>query len=131
MGRALLILTDQETREKAVRWIRQARVNSRITFQGPRRTIPQNDKMWAMLTQLAQYPWIDGQMYQPDDYKDNFLHALRRGAWMPAEGGGMVPIRMRSSDLSIEEMSDMIELILENAARRGLDIKEPENVISE
>lgn len=131
MGRALLVIDSQEARQKAICWIQKARPGSRITFEGPKRTLPQNDKMWAMLTQLAYHPWIDGQTYQPDDYKDYFLHALRRGAWMPAEGGGMVPIRMSSSRLSKEEMSDMIELILENAARRGLDIKEPQNDLSE
>lgn len=125
MGRALLILRSGADRQKAVAWIGQAPDGTRVEFKWPVRSIPQNDRMWAMLTDVSvQLDW-QGQHYQPADWKDYFMHALRRARWMPDEDGGMVPVGMRTSDLSKDEMSDLLELIAAFGARHGVQFSDP------
>lgn len=124
MGRAVLILNAMSKRLQALDWIRRAPIGTRITFQGPQRSLPQNDKMWAMLTEVSEQLDWHGQKYVPDDWKDYMMHGLRRGRWMPDEDGGMVPIGMRSSKLSKEEFADLITFIEAFGARHGVVFSE-------
>jgi hypothetical protein len=49
-----------------------------VEFKAPKRSLPQNDRMWAMLTDVAtQLPW-HGIKLSPDDWKLIFLDALKR-----------------------------------------------------
>jgi hypothetical protein len=122
MSRALVTLRTADDRERACRWIRQAPPGSRIEFKSPRRTLPQNDRMWWMLTEIAtQLAW-HGQKLTPDDWKDLFMGALRKERLVPGINGGLTSIGMRTSDLTKEEMSDLIELIDVFAAEHGVTL---------
>lgn len=123
MGRALLILSSDAIREKAKAWVDKAPPLSRVTFQGPKRTLPQNDHLWLWLTRIAEQLEWHGQRYSAEDWKDYLLHSLKRARWMPDEQGGMVPIGMRSSDLSKEEFSEFLELVMAFAASHGVEDK--------
>ena len=102
-------------------WLdRAAAVGMRVTFQEQKRTDAQNRLMWPYLTAISQQLEWHGQKYTPDDWKDYLMHQLGRGRWMPAEDGGMVPIGMRSSDLSKAEFGDLITVIQAFAARQGV-----------
>lgn len=126
MTRAVLILSSPDIRAKAKRWIDGLPDWSRIEFKKPRRTTDQNARMWAMLTDVAEQVEWRGMKYSPDDWKDFFMHALKKARWMPAEEGGMVPIGMRTSDLTIDEFRDLIECISEFGARHSVTFNEPE-----
>lgn len=122
MSRALVTLRNGDDRERACRWIRQAPPGSRIEFKSPRRTLPQNDRMWAMLTEVStQLAW-HGQRLTPEDWKDLFMGALRKERLVPGINGGLTSIGMRTSDLTKEEMSDLIELINVFAAEHGITL---------
>ena len=121
MSRALLVIANDAIRAKAVRWVTIAPKDTRIEFKGPKRTLPQNDCMWRNLTKISEQLTWHGQKYSPDDWKDYLMHALRRARWMPDEDGGMVPVGMRTSDRSIPEMGEMIELTYAFGARHGVD----------
>ena len=134
MSRAVLVLSSPAIRAKALHWLTLARDGSRITFQSPRRTLPQNDRMWAMLTDFAtQVEHIDGRKYPPEDWKAIFLHALgRETRFLPSmDGRHFIPIGQSSSDLSVEEMTDLIELIFAEGAARGVVFHEPPNPAEE
>src|SRR5687768_9426376 len=124
MARALITLHQDSDRQKAVRWAMIAPQGTRLEFKKPKRTIPQNDKMWSMLTDVAeQLPW-HGLKLTPDDYKLIFLDALNREIRMVPniDGTGFVNLGRSSSDLSKEEMSDLFELIEMFAARHGVTL---------
>lgn len=113
------------TRETIQRWIARAPDGFRIEIREPKRTDAQNRKLWPLLTELStQLDW-HGQKYTPDDWKDYFMHALKRARWMPDENGGMVPIGMRSSELGVSEFSDLIEMIHEFGSRHGVEFNGP------
>jgi hypothetical protein len=128
MSRALLVLWNDEMRSKAVRWITQAPKDTRVTFMGPKRTLDQNSKMWVMLGEVAtQLPW-HGIKLTAEDWKMIFLDALKRENRMVPniDGTGFVQLGRSSSDLSKEEMADLITLILAFGDRYGVVFHEPE-----
>ena len=113
MSRALLVLANDDIRAKAIRWINGLPKDSRIEFKAPKRTLDQNAKMWAMLTEVAtQVPW-HGLRLSSEDWKLIFLDALKREVRMVPnlDGNGFISLGRSSSDLSKGEMADLIELI--------------------
>lgn len=122
MSRAFLILANDQVRQRAVSWCRKAPEGTRLEFKAPKRTLPQNARMWAMLTDVAQQvPW-HGLKLSPDDWKLIFLDALKREVRMVPnlEGNGFVSLGRSSSDLSKEEMGDLMELISAFGALHGV-----------
>jgi hypothetical protein len=115
MTRAVLILNNDEIRAKAINWIKTARAGSRVELKGPQRTLDQSSHMYAALTEIASQHQHHGRYYSPDIWKCLFLSALgREYKFAPAiddENDVPVAIGPSSSDLSVKEMSDLIDLI--------------------
>jgi len=121
MSRALVVVTNQFDRRKAADWCMKAPSGTRIEFKATRRSLDQNSRMWACLTQIAQEVEWYGQKLTADDWKDVFTAALRKARVVPGlDAGTFVPLGMRSSDLSKQEFSDLLELINAFAAERGV-----------
>lgn len=128
MSRPLIILTTKANRETAARWCMNAPVGTRVEFAECRRTDDQNAKMWACLTELARKrPFHNGVKMSPDTYKGMFMHALgHETRFIPTmDGDGVFPLGMRSSRLTIPEMSDLLELLHVFAAREGVPFSNP------
>jgi hypothetical protein len=127
MGRALLVLWNDATRAKAIDWIRRAPAETRVTFQAPKRTIPQNDRMWAMLTELSTQLLWHGQRLSTEDWKQVMLASLKREIRIvpTIHGDGFVQLGRSSADLSKDEMADLMTIIEAFAARYGVKMKEP------
>ena len=125
MSRALIVLHGQKERAQAARLLARAPDLTRVDFKGPRRSNDQNSLMWCLLTEVASQLEWHGQKYTADDWKDYGMHALKRARWMPSEDGGMVPIGMRTSDLSKAEMGDLIEFLYAFGAQHGVTFADP------
>lgn len=128
MSRAFLILSGEFMRERAIKWIRSAPSGTRLEFKGAKRTLPQNDRMWAMLTDVASQKDHCGRRYPPDIWKRLFMHAMGREVqFIPAlDGGGeLLPIGFSSSDLSKGEMSELIDFIAAWGAQNGVTFHDP------
>lgn len=122
MSRYLITLNTSADRARAMKVLTAAPPGSRVEIKAVKRSLPQNDRMWAMLTDVAQQlPW-HGTRLRPDDWKLLFLDSLKRElrAVPNLDGTGFVNIGTSSSDLSKGEMSDLIELIAEFGARHGV-----------
>lgn len=126
MGRALVIIRDDADRHKAKHWIDRAPHNTRVEFKTSKRSTPQNDRMWAMLTAISDQLVWHGSKYPPEDWKDYFMHSLSGARFMPHDEGGMIPIGRRTSRLTKDEHSDLTALIEVFAARQGVDLGESE-----
>jgi hypothetical protein len=70
----------------------------------------------------------EGRELTPDVWKSLFLHALDHAQRfeMALDGKGMVPVGFRSSRLTKEQMSDLIEMIYEYGARHGVEWSDPQ-----
>jgi hypothetical protein len=122
MSRALLTLRCADDRAKACQWISKAPPGTRVTFNAAKRSVDQNSKMWAMLTDVAtQLQWY-GKTLKPADWRYVFLDALKRELRIVPniDGTGFVNLGQSSSDLSKEEMSGLIELIHAFGANHGV-----------
>lgn len=88
----------------------------------------QNRKLWPMLKDVRDQ--VDGfERFSLEDMKLRFLNAL--GAelrFLPAlEGEGMFPVGLRSSTLTVQQFSALVELIYEFGARHDVRWSEPKD----
>jgi len=123
MSRVTLILNTPATRERAAKWCLHAPPGTRVELKEPKRSLPQNDRFWAMLTDVSRQVTHHGVKLSPDDWKLVFLDALGRELRMVPnlDGTGFVNLGRSSSDLSKAEMTDLIELIFAYGAKHGVE----------
>jgi hypothetical protein len=108
-------------RAYAKRAIDQAPAGYVMRLGAETRRDAQNRKLWPMLGDLKrQVPAMAGSTL--DDLKLRFLNAL--GAemrFLPAlEGEGMFPVGLRSSTLTVQQFSGLVELIYAYGAKHGV-----------
>jgi len=127
MSRALTTLRTDDDRAKASLWIAKAPVGTRVEFKAPRRSIPQNDRLWAHLTDIANQAHWHGKKYSPNRWKMLFLDALKDEFEVVPNlaGTGIVDIGRSSSDLSKEEMSGLLAIIEAWCAQNGVTLRDP------
>ena len=122
MSRYYFILHTKGDRIRAVNAIAAAPDGARVEVKAERRSLDQNKKMWAGLTDVAtQLPW-HGRKLRPDDWKLIFLDALKLESELVPniEGTGFVSIGRSSSDLTKAEMADLLTLIEKFGAEHGV-----------
>jgi hypothetical protein len=115
-------LTNDLNRARASRWCLTAPQGAIVNIREATRTNEQNAKMWAMLSDVSRAK-PEGRELTPDVWKSLFLHSLDHAQRfeMALDGQGMVPVGFRSSRLTKEQMSDLIELIYEYGARHSVE----------
>jgi hypothetical protein len=129
MGRALLTLRTAADRAKAVNWIAKAPDGTRVTFQASKRSLSQNDKLWATLTDISQQVDWYGQKLTPADWKDVFTAALRKGRVVPGiDQGSFVVLGQHTSDMTKDELSELLELMMAFGAEHGVRFNDPAEI---
>ena len=126
MSRALFILANETVRERVKGYIDAAPTGYRVIMNEPKRSTAQNDRMWAMLTEVAgQIKW-HGVNLSPDDWKLIFMDGLNREMRIVPnlDGTGFVNLGSRSSGLSVGEMRDLLALIEAFGANHGVKFRE-------
>jgi hypothetical protein len=125
MSRAQITLSGKFDRDRAIKWIGQAPAGTRVIFKDSKRSLPQNEKMWAALTEIAAQVEWHGQKLTPDDWKLIFLDALKRELRLAPniDGTGFVNLGRSSSNLSKADFSDLLELINAFAANHDVHFR--------
>ena len=121
MTRATVVIRSAPDRAKVCRWAQNVEPGTVIEFRKARRSADQNALLWAMLTDVSkQVEWY-GQKLTAEDWKDVFTASLRKSRVIPGiEAGSFVVLGMRTSDMTKDEFSNLIELIHAFAAERGV-----------
>ena len=122
MSRAVITLSTPADRDRAIKWSQQAPAGTRLEFKQPKRSLPQNDRFWAMLTDVATQKEHAGRKYTPDQWKILFMHACGREVqFIPSlDNATFIPWGQSSSDLSKTEMTEMIDFIHAWGAENGV-----------
>ena len=122
MTNYLVTLKSTADKERAAKFLAAAPFGTRVQFKAVKRSIPQNDRMWAMLTDVSRQVKWHGVTLRPDDWKLLFLDALKRELRVVPniDGTGFVNLGRSSSDLSKSEMGDLMELIAAFGANHGV-----------
>jgi hypothetical protein len=122
MSRALIVIRDNSDRQRAAKWAASAPYGCRIEYKETKRSLPQNSKFYAMLTDIARQKEHCGRKYPVECWKAIFMHALGREVqFVPSlDEKTFLPLGYHSSDLSKGEMSDLIEFMLAWGAENGV-----------
>jgi hypothetical protein len=119
IGQTIRLLS-QLNRERAKKLIDQAPEGALVNIRPETRSNEQNSKMWAMLSDIARAK-PQGRELTTDKWKALFMDAIGIPAdWEPGINGGVVNVGYRSSRLTREQMSDMIEQMYAYGAENGV-----------
>lgn len=123
MGRAVVILKSPSDRARVSRWASNCVPGTQVEFKSPRRNLDQNALLWVWLGKISHVVEWYGQKLSSEDWKDVFTASLRRTRVVPGiDAGTFVPLGMRTSDMTKDEFSNLLELIAAFAAERGVEL---------
>lgn len=111
-------LVHTQARQRAVQAIIQAPDGYHVIVREATRTLDQNARMWAMLTDVSEQVAWHGQHLTPEEWKDVFTAALKRQKVVPGLDGGFVVIGARTSSMTKSDLSDLMELMAAFGAER-------------
>lgn len=120
-------LISPSVRAAACRAIAEAPEGYLCEIKEPTRSRLQNAKMWAMLGDLAkQIDWY-GLKLSSDDWKDVLSASLRKELrTVPnVDGTGLVILGMRTSQMSVGQMNELIAFMDAFGSQRGVQWSEP------
>ena len=121
------ILAHDLARRRAMAAVADAPEGWVITVDEPRRSLDQNDLMWALLQRFsAQLDWpVNGRMQKltKEEWKDLMTAGFRQEQPRLAMGlrGGVVMMGCSTRKMGKREMADFITFILSEAADRGVE----------
>lgn len=92
-----------------------------LKAQEETRSLEQNAKMWACLTDISrQVEWY-GKRLEPEDWKHVFSASLRKLAVVPnLDGTGFVALGLSTSSMTKREMIDLIDVATAFGNERGV-----------
>lgn len=118
-SRATVTINTDADRDKVARWARETGTGTVVEFRKKSRSTEQNAKLHAMLGEIAeQVDWY-GQKLSATDWKNMFTASLRKANVVPGiDAGTVVPLGISTSTMTVDEMSNLIELIYAFGAQR-------------
>lgn len=120
-----VILSGKYARMLAHKTVDAAPDGSVMQIAPLKRTIPQNDKMHAMLSDISRAKPM-GRRHTPDDWKAILMNACGwECQFLEGLDGRPFPQGFRSSKLSKDQMSTLIEYMLAFGAEHGVVWSEP------
>lgn len=121
-----VILTSPHSRHRAAYLCMKAPRGYVAEIKEPKRTLEQNDKMWAMLTDISVAMPM-GRRHTPDDWKAIFMNACGwECQFLEGLDGRPFPQGFRSSSLTKSQMGDLINYIQAFGDENGVRWSEPE-----
>jgi hypothetical protein len=115
-------LTGAAQREYAKRLIDAAPDYAMVTVKAGDRSLDQNAKMWAMLTEVSRAK-PEGRNWTPETWKCAFMHSLGHQIQFAdgLDNSGPFPLGFKTSKLTKPQMADLITVIQEYGDRHGVD----------
>ena len=95
------------------------------------RTLEQNAKMWAMLTDISEQVEWHGIDLSKEDWKEMITAALKKQKVVPGIDGGFVVIGASTSKMSIKEMIDVIDFAYSFGIEHNVKWTEPTKAMRE
>lgn len=82
-----------------------------VSVEEPKRTLDQNSRLWALLSDVAMSKPM-GRMHTPEEWKCIFMSACGwEVAFLPGLDGRFLPYGYRSSKLTKKQMTDLQDFI--------------------
>lgn len=110
-GNKTFILANDMVRKNAQEAIKTAPQGFFVTIKQPTRSLMQNNRLWALLTDVSrQVDWY-GRKLAPQEWKDVFTAAMKKQDVVPGIEGGFVVLGRSTSNMTKSEMNDLQEII--------------------
>jgi hypothetical protein len=124
MDRRMFILTSREKRQGVARIVSELPKFSRVEVKGPKRTLPQNDRLWAMLTEFSEQAEWAGKKRTTLEWKDLLTGAVKIAGGgveaVPGLEGGIMLLGLHTSDMTVAEMGELIDYMEAKGAELGV-----------
>lgn len=126
MSRATYSVTTEAQRKTALDAITRAPLGFSVTCKRGKRSVPQNDRMWAMLTIISKELAWHGQQLSPEDWKIVLMAGLNQEMRLVPniEGNGLVNLGRSSSKLTKQEFTELMDLIEAFAAQHDVNLEQ-------
>lgn len=120
------VLTTPYARERACRLVMAAPDGFVATVAEPKRTLSQNDRLWALLTDVSMSKPL-GRRHTPEEWKSIFMAACGwEVLFLEGLDGRPFPQGFRSSQLSKSQMSALQEFIEAWGSENGVTFSNPQ-----
>jgi hypothetical protein len=127
MSKQLFVLSHDVARQRAIEAVKQAPAGFSVSVSEPKRSLEQNAKLWACLSDISQQVSWYGKRLTPEDWKHVFSSSLRRLEVVPnLDGTGFVALGLSTSRMSRRELGDLLELIAAFGAEHNVEWSEQE-----
>ena len=125
MSHGTIILNTKEARVTAHKWIDLAPDNATVDVKLNKRSIPQNDLLHAVLSELASQMLWHGMKLSVPDWKLFFLDALKREIRIVPniDGTGFVNLGRSTAKLTKDECTALIEVVYAFGIRHGVKFR--------
>lgn len=121
MERMRFVLANTQARQAAIDAVRMAPTGYVAEIREAKRTLDQNAALWAALEDIAEQVVWHGVRLSAEDWKDVLTASWRRQRVVPAiDGGGFVALGARTSRMTKQEMSDVLDLAHAFGNERGV-----------
>lgn len=85
-----------------------------------RRSAEQNDLFWEVMTDLSKQVQWDGETLSKEEWRDLIIACVRKQKVVRGLEGGLVFLGQRSSELSIKQMTEVMDYAFAFGAQRGV-----------
>ena len=117
-------LVSRLNRERAKALIDQAPDRALVNIRPETRSSEQNNLLWALLSDVSRAK-PDGRTHTPDVWKALFMQACGHAVQFEVGlDGKPFPLGFRSSRMTKDQMTDLIEFILQYCAEKGVHVQE-------
>lgn len=118
------ILVNENVKQYAIQQIQSLPIDADkplvIEVKEKTRSLDQNAKLWATLTDISeQIEWY-GKKFNPEDWKHIFSASLSKQEVVPGLDGDFIVLGKSTSKMTITQMRDLIELAQAFGAERGV-----------
>ena len=114
------ILAHPQARRGAMQCVAEAPEGHCVIVKPKTRSLEQNARLWAMLGEISQQVTWHGKKLSADAWKCVFSASLKKQDVVPGLHGDFVVIGQSTSQMSVKELGDMLELIAAFGAEYGV-----------
>lgn len=115
-----VLLNGQASRQRAAALVAKAPSGYICKISEPKRSLDQNAKLWAMLTDISTAK-PQGRMLTPDEWKAVFMQTCGwEQQFLEGLDGRPFPTGFRSSRMTVAQMADLITFIQAYGDQQGV-----------
>ena len=118
----IFMLVHSNARLNALQAVKTAPEGYCVEVKPKTRSLEQNSRLWAMLTDISKHIDWYGRKLSPEEWKHVFTAALIKQEVVPSlDGTGFVVLGLSTSKMTTKEMSDLQELISAFGVEKGIE----------